>query len=157
MVGSEVEITQVTGGVDTHRDTHTAAALDQLGRLLGHATFAATAEGYDHLLGWLSKHGSVFLVGVEGTGSYGAGLSRHLTARGVQVVEVDRPDRRVRRRDGKSDPVDAIAAARAAQAGVATGIPKTRDGVVESIRSLRIARAGAVKARTGPSTPCTAS
>lgn len=148
MVGTEVQITQITGGVDTHRDTHTVAALDQLGRLLGHTTFVATAAGYEQLLDWLAGYGTVLLVGVEGTGSYGAGLTRHLTGHGVRVVEVDRPDRRARRRHGKSDPIDAIAAAHAAQAGTATGTPKTRDGAVESIRSLRVARAGAVKART---------
>jgi transposase len=139
---------EVTGGVDTHTDTHTAAALDEMGRLLGHQTFPATAAGYTQLLRWLTKLGRVATVGVEGTGSYGAGLARYLTASSVQIVEVDRQDRRARRKHGKSDPADAIAAARAVQAGTATGTPKSRDGVVESIRALRVARSGAIKAHT---------
>lgn len=96
----------------------------------------------------MSGWGSLVAVGIEGTGSYGAGLARHLTAAGIRVVEVDHPDRRTRRKDGKSDPVDAVAAARAVQAGTAAGTPKTRDGVVESIRALRVARNGALKAHT---------
>lgn len=139
---------EITGGVDTHADTHTAAALDELGRLLGHKTFPATAAGYTQLLTWLTGCGRVVAVGVEGTGSYGAGLARHLTANGIRIVEVDRADRRARRKHGKSDPADAVAAARAVQAGTATGTPKTRDGVVESIRALRVARNGAIKAHT---------
>jgi transposase len=144
---TEVPI-QITGGVDTHADTHTVAACDGLGRLLGHHTFPATPAGYRQLLAWLRAKGDLVAVGVEGTGSYGAGLHRFLTGCGVRVVEVDRPDRRTRRRRGKSDPIDAEAAARAVQAGTATGIPKTRDGVVEAIRCLRVARKGAIKART---------
>lgn len=144
----EREVTDITGGVDTHADTHTVAALDGLGRLLGHATFPATATGFADLLTWLLSHGPVAAVGMEGTGSYGAGLFHHLHAKGLRVVEVDQPDRRARRKAGKSDPTDAIAAARAVQAGTATGTPKTRDGVVESIRALRVARNGASKAHT---------
>lgn len=138
----------ITGGIDTHADTHTVAALDHLGRLLGHATFPVNRAGYVDVLDWLHGHGEIVAVGIEGTGSYGAGLARYLTSQGIALVEVDRPDRRARRKHGKSDPVDAIAAARAVQAGIADGIPKTRDGVVESIRVLRMARSGAVKART---------
>jgi transposase len=148
MVGTTALVHEVTGGVDTHADTHTAAALDERGRLLGHATFRATPAGYDELLDWLTGHGQVATVGVEGTGSYGAGLARHLRAEGVRIVVVDRPDRRARRSNGKSDPVDAVAAARAVQAGTAAGIPKSRDGVVESIRALRVARNGAIKSHT---------
>jgi transposase len=85
---------------------------------------------------------------VEGTGTYGAGLARHLTAAGVQVLEIDRPNRQRRRRNGKSDPSDADPAARAVLAGEATATPKTRGGIVESIRVLRVARSGAIKART---------
>jgi hypothetical protein len=114
----------VTGGVDTHLDVHVAAALDERGTLLGVESFATTAEGYKKLLGWLSDFGPVELVGVEGTGSYGAGLTRHLQAEGVRVVEVDRPNRQRRRRKGKSDPQDAIAAAHAAQSGDALGRPR---------------------------------
>lgn len=139
---------EVTGGIDTHADTHTVAALDELGRVLGHAAFSADSAGYAELLGWLQDHGHITTVGIEGTGSYGAGLARFLTGHGVKLIEVDRPDRRARRKHGKSDPADAIAAARAVQAGTASGTPKTHDGVVESIRALRVARSGAIKART---------
>ncbi|WP_033344628.1 IS110 family RNA-guided transposase [Catenuloplanes japonicus] len=138
---------EVTGGVDTHRDTHTVAAVDGAGRMLGHAQFEASAAGYVLLLGWLRARGSVVLVGVEGTGAYGAGLARYLRAEGVRLVEVDRPDRKTRRGLGKSDPVDAEAAARAALAQRRTGVPKERDGRVEALRNLRVARRGAVVCR----------
>lgn len=115
---------EVTGGIYTHADTHTAAALDELGRLLGHHAFAATSTGYDQLLTWLSGHGTVVAVGIEGTGSYGAGLARHLTGHRIKVIEVDQPDRRARRKEGKPDPADAVAAAPVVQAGTATGTPK---------------------------------
>lgn len=141
-------LVEITGGVDTHADTHTVAALDGLGRMLGSQTFPTTRSGLQHLLGWLRGHGELVVVGVEGTGSYGAGLARYLSSQGVRVVEVDRPDRRTRRTRGKSDPVDAEAAARAVQAGTATGTPKARNGVVESIRALRVTRRGAIKAHT---------
>lgn len=138
----------VTGGVDTHGDTHHAAVIDQVGRQLADREFPASPAGYRALLQWLGGHGSLARVGVEGTGAYGAGLARHLRAAGVTLVEVDRPDRKTRRAKGKSDPIDAYAAARAALNGAATGTPKTRDGRVEAIRVLRVARRGAVKART---------
>jgi transposase len=112
----------------THADLHVAAALDPLGGLLGVQEFPATAAGYASLLGWLSGFGDIALAGVEGTGSYGAGLARHLAAAGVRVVEVDRPDRQDRHRQGKSGPLDAVSAARAAQSGRASGAPKGRDG-----------------------------
>src|SRR5512133_771350 len=101
---SEQTYIEVTGGVDTHKDTHTAAALDASGRLLGHREFAATAAGYAALLAWLGTLGQLVRVGVEGSGVYGAGLARFLQAAGVELVEVDRPDRKTRRRQGKSDP-----------------------------------------------------
>jgi transposase len=142
-----VQVGRVTGGVDTHNDTHTAAVLDATGRLLGHRQFPTTPAGYARLLAWLGSHGELDKVGIEGTGAYGAGLALHLRVAGVEVVEVDRPDRKTRRRQGKSDPVDAEAAARAAQAGRATGIPKGRAGGVEALRILRIARRSAVTAR----------
>jgi transposase len=138
---------EVTGGVDTHKDTHTAAAVDAAGRVLGSAQFPATAYGYAALLAWLSGFGNLTLVGVEGTGVYGAGLARFLDRHNVPVVEVDRPDRKTRRWQGKSDPVDAEAAARAALAARATGIPKQRDGRVEALRNLRVARRCAVSHR----------
>jgi transposase len=138
----------ITGGVDTHLDVHVAAALDERGTLLGVESFATTENGYKKLLGWLSDFGPVELVGVEGTGSYGAGLTRHLHAERVRVVEVDRPNRQRRRLKGKSDPQDAISAARAALSGDAIGEAKTRDGNVESMRVLRVARSSARKGRT---------
>jgi transposase len=138
----------VVGGVDTHGRTHHAAVIDQQGRLLGDREFPADSGGYRQLLGWLGRHGHLDIVGVEGTGSYGAGLTRFLLDHGVGVVEVDRPDRRTRRQRGKSDPIDAEAAARAVLAGTATAPAKRRDGIVESIRALRAARSGAIKART---------
>jgi transposase len=143
-----VPAVRLTVGVDTHADQHVAAALDQCGRLIGTRAIPATPAGYATLLAWATAHGAVERVGIEGAGSYGAGLARWLRGRGLVVVEVDRPNRRVRRRNGKSDPVDAEAAARAAQAGTATGQPKAGDGRVEAIRALRIARRSAIKART---------
>jgi transposase len=138
----------VTGGVDTHRDEHVAAALDPVGGLLGTASFPTTSAGYAALLRWLLTFGEVASVGVEGTGSYGAALARHLSARGVRVLEVSRPNRQVRRRYGKSDVVDAIAAGRAVLSGEATGTPKTHDGPVEALRALKSLQRSANKART---------
>ena len=126
----------VTGGVDTHADTHVAAALDPVGGLLGVQEFPVTPAGYARLLGWLGGFGTVALAGIEGTGSYGAGLARHVTAAGIRVVEAGRSDRQDRRRQGKSDPLDAVSAARAAQSGRARGAPKGRDGAVEAVRAL---------------------
>lgn len=140
---------RVTGGVDTHADIHVAAVLDSAtGQLLGTATFAATSSGYSALADWIAAHGGIDKIGVESTGSYGTGLTRHLTTSGIVVVEVDRPDRQARRRDGKSDPIDAIAAARAALSGRATVIPKSRDGAVEAIRALEVVYHGATLDRT---------
>jgi transposase len=99
----------ITGGVDTHAGMHVAAALDSIGGLLGVQEFPATAAGYASLLSWLRSFGTLAVAGVEGTGSYGAGLARHLAAAGVRVVEVDRPGRQDRARQGKSDPLDASA------------------------------------------------
>ena len=138
----------ITGGVDTHSGVHVAAALDPLGGLLGTAEFPATAAGYGSLLGWLGEFGDVALVGVEGTGSYGAGLARYLARRGVRVVEAGRADRQDRHRKGKSDPLDAVSAARAAQSGRASGEPKGRDGAVEAIRALMVAKRSARNERT---------
>lgn len=138
----------VTGGVDTHKDTHVAAALDQLGRVLGTEAFPATAAGYRSLLAWLRRFGELTSVGVEGTGAWGAGLARHLSGEGVEVIEVRRANRQHRRRHGKSDPTDAIAAARSVQSGEERGAAKTANGSVESIRLLQVARRSALKARS---------
>jgi transposase len=137
----------VIGGVDTHKDFHVAAVVDVVGRILGVETFPATQHGYRRLLRWMQSHGDLKGVGVEGCGSWGAGLARHLAERSVKVVEVNRPNRQKRRLRGKSDPVDAEAAARAVLSGEATVTPKTGTGPVEALRQLRVARAGAVKAR----------
>jgi transposase len=141
-------VVEVTGGVDTHKDTHVAAAKDALGRVLGTQAFPATTAGFTALMGWLSGWGTVSAVGVEGTGSYGAGLARYLTAQGVPVVEVNRPDRAKRRQKGKSDPQDAINAAAAVQSGDATATPKAGIGIVEAIRAVRTVRVSAVTSRT---------
>jgi transposase len=123
--------TVVTVGIDTHADVHVAAVLDHAGRLLATASFAATTRGYAQLATWAESFGQVGEVGMEGTGSFGAGLLRFLADYGLTVVEVDRPDRSARRRNGKSDPLDAESAARAVQAGRACGTPKSRDAQVE--------------------------
>ena len=130
----------ITGGVDTHLDVHVAAAVDANGGVLGVESFATTPGGYRELCSWLATFGTVDRVGVEGTGAYGAGLARHLRGRGVVVIEVDRPNRQERRRNGKSDELDAIEAARAALSGRASGIAKSADGDVEAIRALLVAR-----------------
>src|SRR5436190_19798933 len=130
----------VTGGVDTHADVHVAAAVDGNGGVLGVESFATTPTGFRELHGWLARFGVVDRVGVEGTGAYGAGLARHLRGEGLVVIEVDRPNRQERRRNGKSDELDAIDAARAALSGRASGIAKSADGDVEAIRALLVAR-----------------
>ncbi|MFE2737149.1 IS110 family transposase [Streptomyces sp. NPDC057717] len=139
---------EVIGGIDTHTDVHQAAVIDTIGRHLGTKGFPTTPAGYRDLLEWLHSHGRVLVVGMEGTGSFGAELGRHLRANQIAVIEVDRPDRRARRASGKSDSIDAYAAATAVLAGRATGTPKNRDGAVEAIRGLRVVRASAVKSRT---------
>ena len=138
----------VVGGVDAHADAHHAAVLDERGVLWGSSAFPATSAGYRELLGWLESFGMVAAVAVESTSSYAAGLTRYLCERGVRVVEVNQPHAYTRRRRGKSDPIDAEMAARRFLSGEAIGLPKQTDGVVESIRMLRVARNGAVKART---------
>ena len=135
-VGQQVD---VCGGVDTHRDVHMAAVVDSTGRVLGTSPFRADAAGYQQLGDWLGSHGRVVRVGIEGTGSYGAGLARYLTEAGVQVVEVNRPNRQLRRRLGKTDATDAQGAARALLNGQATAVPKSGNGRVEAIRMLSVA------------------
>jgi len=139
---------RIVGGVDTHGDTHHAAVVLLNGTRVADAEFAATAAGYALLLAWLRSFGRLFAVGVDGSGAYGAGLARHLAAEGVRVVEVNRPDRRQRRIKGKSDPLDAYAAADAVLSERATVTPKLGTGIIEAIRALHTTRAGAVKART---------
>ena len=138
----------VIGGVDTHADVHVAAACDQIGTVLGTASFPTTAAGYRQLLTWLRSFGELTIVGIEGTGSYGVGLTRFLLEAGVELREVLRPNRQVRRRHGKTDVVDAIAAARAVLSGEATGTPKSHDGPVEALRTLQAVQRSGNKART---------
>jgi transposase len=140
--------TLVTAGVDTHRDVHMVAALDQRGAQLGVRPFPTDPFGHDELLRWLKCFGDVERVGIEGTGTYGASLTRYLNRQGVAVVEVSCPNRQERRSHGKSDPVDAVAAVRAAQSGKATAQPKARTGNVEAIRALRLVRRSATRDRT---------
>src|SRR4051794_14142279 len=138
----------VIGGVDPHAQTHPAAVIDDVGRQLGDREFPASPAGYRALARWLGGYGTLTTIGVEGTGSYGAGLARYLRSIELTVVEVDRPDRKSRRAHGKSDPLDAYAAAKAVLSGSAAGVPKLRDGRIEAIRALRVARSSAVKARS---------
>lgn len=138
----------VIGGVDTHKLTHHAAALDaSTGQLLGDHEFPATGAGYEQMLTWFLTFGVVVKVGVEGTGSFGAGLQRHLERRQITVREVSRPNRQDRRARGKSDPIDAINAARAVLSEAAATIPKAREGFVEAVRLIRATRRSAARAR----------
>lgn len=139
---------EVTLGVDTHRDTHVAAAVDATGRALGTIEVTADRNGYGRIESFAASFGDVTAFGVEGTGAYGAGLARFLAERGHLVIEVDRPDRKARRHQGKSDPVDALAAALAVVSGRATTTPKSRDGAVEALRVLNVARRSATRSRT---------
>jgi transposase len=135
-------------GVDTHSEAHVAVALDGAGRRLGELAFPNDRAGYARLRDWVLGFGLPVAAGVEGTGSYGAGLSRFLRANGVSVLEVNRTSRQHRRRHGKHDAGDAEAAARQVLSGTASGEPKGADGAAESLRALRVARRSAVKART---------
>jgi transposase len=131
-------------GVDTHEDFHVSVVIDTLGRVQATTTTPATEAGDKALVRWARSHGEVHAAGIEGTGSYGATLVRHASEVGIEVFEVNRPNRQHRRRHGKSDATDAEAAARAVLSGEATAIPKTRTGIVESIRVLRVARSSAL-------------
>ena len=135
-------------GVDTHADTHVAVVLSLLGQILGAKAFPASRAGYARLVEWSSSYGIIDRIGIEGTGSWGRGLTLFCLSRGLAVLDVDRPNRKMRRTHGKTDLVDAEAAARAVLAGTAATLPKTADGPVEMIRVLHITRETAVKART---------
>jgi len=134
-------------GVDTHKHVHVAAVLDPVGGILETLTIPTEAAGYRRLLEWAASFGQIIAFGIEGTGSYGISLTSCVRRAGHKVVEVNRPDRRLRRMNGKSDTLDAENAARAVLAGYATAVPKTADGSVEMIRQLKIAHDTAVKAR----------
>ncbi|MDA8438539.1 MAG: IS110 family transposase [Propionibacterium sp.] len=139
---------EVVLGVDTHKDLHVAAVLSALGALVATSSFPATAKGYHELLAWAREFGALHRAGVECTGSYGAGLSRHLRCASVTVIEVNRTDKGNRRRRGKTDTIDAEAAARAVLSGRATAIAKSGDGQVEMIRMFKLAKASAIKSRS---------
>jgi transposase len=143
-----VETRPITGGVDTHLDTHVAAAVDVNGAVLGVESFATTPAGFAELHGWLASQGTLERVGVEGTGAYGAGLARFLRGAGVAVIEVGRPNRQARRAHGKSDSIDAVEAARAALSGRACAVAKSADGNVEAIRVLLVAYRSGRETRT---------
>ena len=139
--------TDVIGGVDTHLDLHMAAVVEPDGTVLGTRAFPTTRAGYRQLLAWMKGHGNLLRVGVESTGTYGAGLVRLLGREGVPVLEVTGPDKSVRRSSGKDDTLDAIAAARAAASGQRVQVAKDRNGQVEALRVLRTTRKTAVKCR----------
>lgn len=139
---------RVIGGVDSHADTHHAAALDDRGALLETRSFTVSTSGYRELLAWLRSFGEVERIGVESTGSYAAGLTRYLLGEGVPVIEVNQPHPHTRRRRGKSDAIDAELAARHALSRATAVVPKQTTGIVESIRQMRVARESAVKSRS---------
>ncbi len=139
---------EITVGVDSHKDFNVAVALDAQGRVLGTTTVPTTTDGHSRLFTWARSFGPVAAVGIEGTGSYGAGLCRRLRATGVRVLEVQRPARKAARGAGKTDSRDAERAARAVLSGEARVLPKGGDGAVESLRLIWSSRRGAVKART---------
>lgn len=139
---------RVVVGVDTHKHNHVAVAIDALGRVLGSRSVRATEHEYGALHGWAQRLSADVVYGIEGTGSYGAGLSRHLEAKGCLVLEIRGPNRKLRRDRGKSDTIDAEAAARAVLSDTATILPKAGNDWVEQLRVLRVARRSAIQART---------
>jgi transposase len=143
-----VDPDEVVLGVDTHKDVHVAAVINVLGVLLGTRSFPTTASGYQQMLRWATGFGTLRRAGVECTGSYGAALARHLAGEQIEVIEVNQPDKATRRRRGKTDTVDAEAAARAVLSGRASASAKAGDGPVEMVRIFKLAKASAIKSRT---------
>jgi transposase len=143
----EGEGRRVVGGVDTHKDLHVAAVVDERDRVLATASFATTRQGYRQMLAWMRSFGVVRRIGIESTGSYGAGLLRFMQQAGIEVLEVTTPDAHDRRRRGKNDDLDAQSAAHAAFAGTRTVTPRSRDGMIEALRVLTACRKTAVAAR----------
>lgn len=141
------QTTPVVGGVDTHKDLHVAAVVDDNDQVLGTQSFATTRQGYKLMLTWMRSFGDLQRIGVECTGSYGAGLLRYMQVAGVDILEVTAPDKQDRRRRGKNDDFDAQSAAHAAFARRRTVTPRSRDGMVESLRVLKVCRKAAVQAR----------
>src|SRR5215210_139101 len=138
----------IIGGVDSHEHAHHAVALDARGRQLGNEVFPTTRDGYQRMLTCFHQFGRLEAVGIESTGAYAAGLTRFLRAAEIKVIEVNQPHPHTRHRRGKTDAIDAEAAARKVLSGEATTIPKDTTGIVESIRQLRLVRASAIKARS---------
>ena len=143
----EAKARAVIGGVDTHKDLHVATVVDHRDRVLDTRSFATTRQGYRQMLAWMRSFGELLRVGVESTGSYGAGLLRFLQHAGVTVLEVTTPDKQDRRKRGKNDDLDAQNAAHAAFAGKRTVTPRSRDGMIEALRVLVACRKTAVTAR----------
>lgn len=141
------QTTPVVGGVDTHKDLHVAAIVDDNDQVLGTQSFATTRQGYKLMLIWMRSFGDLQRIGVECTGSYGAGLLRYMQVANVEILEVTAPDKQDRRRRGKNDDFDAQSAAHAAFARRRTVTPRSRDGMVESLRVLKVCRKTAVQAR----------
>ena len=138
---------RIVGGVDTHKDLHVAAVVDEQDRVIGTRSFATTRQGYRQMLAWMRSFGELQRIGIESTGSYGAGLLRFMQQAKVAVLEVTTPDKQDRRRRGKNDDLDAQNAAHAAFAGQRTVTPRSRDGMIESLRILMACRKTAVSAR----------
>lgn len=147
-MNDQAEEREVILGVDTHLNVHVAVLIDVVGRVIATTSVPTTALGYEQLIDWARGFGRVTRAGIEGTGTYGAALARRVQGRGVQVIEINRPDRSRRRLRGKNDPTDAESAARAVLAGEANAIPKSQSGVVEAMRAVSMARRSAVKAKT---------
>jgi transposase len=147
-IAHQSPVRKVAIGIDTHKHIHVAVVLDELGGRLGELTVPADSSGYSQVERWATGYGRILAFGIEGTGSYGAGVAGYLGRQGHRVIEVNRPDRRERRSNGKSDALDAENAARAVLSGRATAIPKAADGEVGMIRQVKIAKDTAVKART---------
>jgi len=143
-----LSVSGVIIGVDTHKDEHVAVAIDRLGARIGQRNLPTTGAGYISLERWANSLGEIEAFGIEGTGSYGAGLSRFLRDKGHRIIEINRPDRSTRRRIGKNDPTDAEMAARAVLSGVAREEPKSGVDTVEMIRMIKSAKDSAMKART---------
>jgi transposase len=145
---TESTAVEIIIGVDTHKHVHAAVAINALGARVGAMTAPASARGYRNLEGWARSLGPIRAFGIEGTGCYGAGLSRALQVSGHAVFEVNRPNRQLRHQHGKSDPLDAESAARAVLSGQAQALPKSGISSVEMIRHLKVARDTAVKGRS---------
>jgi len=147
MTDTGLAASYIIGGVDTHKDLHVASVVDEHDRVLGKEFFPTTRHGYKMMVAWMRSFGFIKRIGVECTGSYGAGLLRYLQPLGIEVLEVTAPDRDDRRKRGKDDTIDAENAAHAAYAGIRSVTPKTRDGLVEALRVLKVCRKTAVAAR----------